>query len=51
MCIRDRDKLSPDVSIYKKSEIRRTGRKKNSKKREDDDLSILPEEVKSLLGD
>lgn len=45
------DKLSSDVSVYKKSEIRRTGRKKNSKKQEDDDLSVLPEEVKSLLGD
>lgn len=47
----DEEKLSSDVSVYKKSEIRRSGRKKNSRKKEDDDLSALPEEVKNLLGD
>ena len=47
----EEEKLSPDVTTYKKSEIRRSGRRKNSRKKEEEDLSVLPEEVKNLLED
>jgi cell fate regulator YaaT (PSP1 superfamily) len=46
------DKLSQDVSTYKKSEVKRIDKKKH-KKRDDESDSIenLPDEVKNLLGD
>ena len=47
----EEEKLSPDVTTYKKLEIRRSGRRKNSRKKEAEDLSVLPEEVKNLLED
>ena len=45
------EKLSADISVYDKSEIRRLGKKRIFRKQEDEDLTALPEEVKSLLGD
>lgn len=45
------EKLSADVSVYKKSDIRRVGRKRGGRKREEEDLAALPEEVKNLLED
>ena len=47
----DEEKLSADVSVYNKSEIRRLGKKRNVRRQEEEDLNALPEEVKSLLGD
>lgn len=44
------DKLSSDITTYKKSEIKRLERHKR-KRNDDDDLSNLPDEVKHLLGD
>ena len=47
----DEEKLSADVRVYNKSEIRRLGKKRNVRRQEEEDLNALPEEVKSLLGD
>ncbi|MBR5228987.1 MAG: stage 0 sporulation protein, partial [Firmicutes bacterium] len=43
------DKLSSDITTYKKSEVKRLERHK--RKRNDDDLNDIPDEIKQLLGD
>ncbi len=47
------DKLSQEISVYKKSEIRRLGRRHGNKKQAeyDDELFELSDEVKDLLRD
>lgn len=44
----DEERLSPDISVFKKQDVKNLEKKKKKQKVEDD---IIPDEVKDLLGD